>query len=387
MAYYSKYDYNGEDTVSRVQRYLVNKGKFQMNQTIVLLDDEIERLKKRLQMIEKRGSKAEEEIDKNIIKLLKKKKALKQIIHEIRTNKTLMFQEIIDEYKSKRKRALKRHQRNVSFIDYYSKTQVSLSKTQDQTETQLLNESINDLNKKIEQMKNESSFQSNNEANELLNRYKIKAKTQKKRCEELQIEIEELKKQIKLDRKEHKKKLALIQDKRSQNDEESKNSFATFEESINTTSLNDESSHLNQSNNSPNFQLRQRVNAAIEARDQAKLRLTTMKSEYKGRMIELQNDLNTLTIQLQQVRSGNFQSDYNASYESEKNTIETLIQRIDSGTYELQQLREENLSLRRKLNECDYIVHGRTGRFQRYTEITQNSYIQEKEEYSKSYEN
>ncbi|OHT06198.1 hypothetical protein TRFO_25817 [Tritrichomonas foetus] len=379
------YDYEGEDTVTRVQKYLIDKGKFQMNQTLVLQDDEIARLRKRLRMLKQQSIICEEKVDKKRAKLYKKRKVLKHRIHEIRTNKTVALKEISDFYSAKRKRANKRHQRELSYIDETASSQTQIhSKIHDETETEMMTETINSVNRKIDSIRHESiSLIQENEdhTSEILNRYQIQIKTKKKRCEELQEKIKEIKEKIEQDNKKKTENISQIKEKEKEFEKIIQNNSSQFDSLIN--SFHDKESGK-VTGKEEMKQIKKQIQEARKASDQLKSQIMVMKTDFKEKRAELRRELVELQNKHDMVVNGQPDRNYDQFIYAEEEFIEKLKRRINGSSDILQQLREENLELHRKLNECDYILHGRTGNYQRFNEITKvvttKSNHEEKEE-------
>ena len=357
------------NAVSRVQKYLIEKGNFQMNQTLVLQDDEILRLKNALRMIKQKIITVDEKTIKAIKKLREKKKQIKQIIHEIRINKAMIFQEINDKYAKKVKKAKKKHQKNLTLLDDTASQSMIQEKyrSENDTDTEILNETIRSINQKIDSIRSEqTSFiqESTERANDTINRYKIQAKTKRVRCEELKQKINEICKSIDQIRIEKKQKLRSINNQTIECESQMSTSKTQFLSQL--SSFNDD--EIN--NNSELIGLKRQIKIAYEAKSEVIQRTEKCKSNFKLKKQELKREIESLQVELQETKENKGKNNILPLIYAENEFILKIQQKIKNGNGILKKLREENLALRRKINECDYILHGRTGSYQRYSEIS-----------------
>lgn len=358
------------NTISRVQKYLIDKGQFQMNQTLTLQDDEILRLKNALRMIKEKIVRVDTKAAKAIKKLREKRKQIKQIIHEIRINKGIIFQEINDKYAYRIKKAKKKHQKELSYLDEAATESMIHEKYRDDsdTNTEILNDTIRSINQKIDSIRSEqSSFiqESTERANDAINRYKIQAKTKRVRCEELKEKINEICKSIDQIRIEKRQKLRSIHNQTIEYESQMSSSKTQFLSQINSFNEEDEIIDYTELK-----QLKKQIKAAHEAKNEIIQRTERCKVEFKEKKQQLKDQIQSLEIELQNAKENKSVSTIPQLILSENDFILKIQHKIKNCGGTLKQLREENLALRRKINECDYILHGRTGNYQRFTEIS-----------------
>lgn len=358
------------NTVSRVQRYLIDKGQFQMNQTLTLQDDEILRLKNALRMIKEKIVKVDTKAVKAIKRLKEKRKQIKRIIHEIRINKAIIFKEINDKYASRIEKAKKKHQKELTYLDEAATMSMIQEKykSENDTNTEILNDTIRSINQKIDSIRSEQeSFiqESAEKEIDVLNRYKIQVKTKRVRCEELKEKITQMCKSIDQIRLEKRQKLRAIKNQTYEYESQMSSSRTQFLSQIN--SFNEEDENID---NTELNQLKRQLRTALESKKEVIQRTQKSKIEFKEKQQKLEEEIQSLKIELQNAKEKKEVSVIPQLIMSENDIILKTQQKIKKGGGILKQLREENLALRRKINECDYILHGRTGNYQRFTEIS-----------------
>lgn len=357
------------NAVSRVQKYLIDKGRFQMNQTLTLQDDEILRLKNALRVIKEKIVKVDTKAVKAIKRLREKRKQIKQIIHEIRVNKAIIFQEINEKYTSKIQKAKKKHQKHLTRLDETATQSMIQEKyrSESDTDTEILNETIRSINQKIDSIRSEqASFiqESTEHANDAINRYKIQAKTKRVRCEELKEKINEMCKSIDQIRNEKKQKLRSIQNQTIEYESQLSSSRTQFLSLVNSFNDDDyiDNSELNR--------LKKQIKAALDAKNEIIQKTEKCKIDFKQKKKQLKEEIQNLQIQIQTTKEDKYVKNIPQLIFAENEFILQIQEKIKKGGGTLKELREENLALRRKINECDYILHGRTGNYQRFTEIS-----------------
>lgn len=358
-------------TVSRVQKYLLEKGKFQMNQMLVLQDDEIARLKKRLKMLKQDIIVSTKNARKNYPRdLLAKRDSLKKIIEATYSNKEAVIQKIINNYNDKRENAMNRHQTTLSQLNESACQSMNISKSpikDDQTE--ILNDTFQSIAEKIELFENEQSKiveKAKAEAKEAIHRYKIQSKANRVRCQELKEKIQELQQVIKTERQEKENKMNIFNEQIKSFEQKLIFLKSDFYTKVNNLDDNFDDSDLKQ--------LQSQVEAANVGKKEVRSRIEQTQLEFQEENENLEKEKYTLLKQLNLLQKDTHDINYIDQMHTVKENIVNMQVYIQQCGPTLKKLREENLELRRKVNQCDYVLNGRTGHRQRFTEITRQEY-------------
>jgi signal transduction histidine kinase len=347
----------------RLQKRIIDHGEFQMKQTIVLQDDEIKRLRARLLMFK-------EWLETSDSGWAVKMKVRRQEVEELSTkirkiaeHKKRVRASLVRDHKSAMKKCRAEHQgRILNFNTDASKRWEAQGLSHQFNESQVL-ESLEKSSEEIERLKTEFSDLKSKESDELrasLARLKLHAKTRRVRVDELSDQISKTKKEIIASRETMNKSL-----------EELKSKIRVAESQIRRVSKTEDSTaELDPENLARLDTLRRDVNEARDLVLGITGRIDLCQSDFMSKKREYYNEKRQLESVLEDLRKKNkgigiIEEEFANQLENMRN-LEGKLNGCDA---ELKNLREKNIRLRRRVHDVDFRVNGRSGEYQRSSDV------------------
>lgn len=351
----------------RIQKRLINQGKFQLEQTLILQDDEIDRLKSRLRIMESRITKSrfrwalKAQTDQAQVETYRTK------IKQIRDSKREKMKLLRNDHALAIKSIRDKHTQEISDIKrqltlIFSKQAVPASPDHSAFSETLdaLSQSIQRINSfKEEESSNRVSFTDREIA-----KADLRVRTLRVRSEELAILVEKARKKNAKIRAKCDSKVSEIQSKARIFDTE----ITANKSILDATLIKWESEEREPSSLA---QLREQIHAAQCLRKSIKQRIRVMNSEFEASNRVIEAEKSSLLHKFGHTNQVSSVIDIKSAIEHEQSLINETAAALASNDTLLEKLRKENVQLLRKVNKRDYLVNGRNGDYQRYSEITE----------------
>lgn len=351
-----------DDSIDRIHARLVEKGKYQMEQTLILQDDEIKRLREKIKVLKYKMLGKREKMQEKIEILRSGREDLKNkiaISHES-TRNTIRFttekfikakEEMIEQHNKKLKLISKQQTKSASVKIIQDNSIKHIRATIEKIQAELVvlnaqrNEQYTERSKLIEQ--------------EII-RLKEEAKTSKQRLESLTEKYNSVVEKVNSRRKKHKIQIQSIQSKIDDFNEEINEARQQYDEKVKSYVIQENVFNLDE--------IRKSIKLANDLKNEIVSRIKIMQDNFQIEYSRAQEKLNSLKSDLeeQKEKKETFKHDYSNEMKLHR-SVQKKLNQLDP---ELCSLREENVNLLRKLSLKDFQVNGRNGNMQRFTELT-----------------
>lgn len=351
----------------RIQKRLVDQGRFQLDQTVVLQDAEIQRLRSRLMALQTKIVKTRSLWEAHITHAEAKLSKLenRMIFVQQWRRKTLHHLKLA--HKSRLNETRDSHKESMLTMNYNADRLVRTSEldaqlAEDDSSHDPLVQSIRNLSLQIERLHTEQELEpSAKQANKKIARKEIKAKAFQRRIEALSAAIQDEHESRQERQRKLESDLQAIQTQMDSFDRKISLTKSEFDSSIT------ELTEIEQQDEPEELQiLRQKLTRVKDLSRQIQERIETMQHEYtivkhklKDKRRVLRYKRANASLEPSQTQS------IKAEIDKQKRITAELAQQLQLCDPELEKLHDENAELRRKLSEADYVIHGRTGSLQR----------------------
>jgi chromosome segregation ATPase len=347
----------------RLQKRIIDHGEFQMKQTIVLQDDEIERLKARLRIFKEWLGTSESGW---AVKMKVRRQEVEELstkIHKIVEHKKRVRASLIRDHKSAMKECRAEHQRRILDLNTdASKRRESQDLSREFNESQV-RESLEKSSEQIEALKkqlNELKAKESDEFRTSLARLKLHVKTRRVRVDELSDQISKTKREIIVNRETMNKSL-----------EEIKSKIRAAESQTRDVKENEHSIvEFDAENFAQLDTLKRDVNEAHDLVLGITGRMDLCQTEFMSKKKEYSNEKQQLESILEELRKkDNGIGILNEEFANQLENMKILEGRLVDCDVELKSLREKNVRLRRRVHDVDFRVNGRNGEYQRSSDV------------------
>jgi chromosome segregation ATPase len=352
----------------RVQRRLLDHGKFQMKQTLVLQDDEIERLTTRLRLLRTRKLNIPTQFQLTHDRHRNTINTLTTTLRQIREQHISTLNTLLNKHRTRIAKITAEHSQNLS--DFKRKSaKLSPSPVKrisfvedDETFAELLQD-INSRSQELLNQTEEKVTHTVEETDQTLERLKLQTRIARRRVADLVLQVEEMKSAIRKKKIKAEVKLSDIDARCRAAEVSAKASKSAYSFSV------DDIEHA-EVEPGDLLELREKVRNA--QKDLAKKR-ERFEEKKKGFDQKLENlAMTKAKYQLSQAKRppDTTRADLLARKRTEeRRKIAEVRKKILELDPELKALRQENLNLLRKVNAQDYAIHGRKGLHQRFARM------------------
>ena len=358
-------------SLERVKKRLVEQGKFQMNQTVTLQDAEIMRLRSRLRAFQARIVETKSLWEGRITQAETKLEMTRHRLHAVVQKGQKMMNKLKREHASRLESIRELHAEDVRTLNRDADRLVrtsELSALLNQDETDFMTQRIQSMSLEISRLNDEPEEVDprTKYVQRKISRKEIKAKAFQRRIADLSDAIREEHEYREENRRRHEEQMRAIQAQMETFDRKMTQTRSEFDESVVelTESQPEEPEELEI--------LRRRIRKARKLTARIQKQIEQMDDEYRAVKRQLKDKRDVLRYKRNRSTRVPSQSDViRTEIEEEERVIAQIREELDARDPILAKLHEKNAQLQRKVNEADYIVHGRGGGHQRLAEIVQ----------------
>ena len=361
-----------EAAFERIQRRLIDQGRFQLKQTLTLQDDEIERLRDHLTELQSKILRHKTIWARKITRRQAKVSAARERIAEAREKMRGKLNEVSREHSLRVSAMQDSHDERLRDVNHdskmFRKKQEASMYLEHQESSVIIEDTMRNVSMQIDMLNQEKEIEMKEQekhAKKKIKKVKMKTEGLKKRIDELNAVIAvENEKYFKWKAK-HKTKMSDIREKMEECESEVSQSKSRFLTRVNEMedTQDEEPGELEE--------LRRSVKLAQKRKAKIQRKIDRVQAEFEVSQERLKQEKSGLKRQ----SKGSFveesqMPELKRKLAKEKMVLNEIQRLLDEKDPELQKLRERNLKLLRKVKEIDYTVNGRNGGFQRLTEIT-----------------
>jgi chromosome segregation ATPase len=347
----------------RIQQRLVEHGRFQMRQTTVLQDDEIERLKCRLMTMEGRISQSRRKWRSITSSLETQVDSQTSKLAQIKSQHRFALQQMNSKHRVKRTKMASAHsQELVALRARSAESYTSPTKPRDDDG---FGEILGNLSALIEEALSQSEEQSErqiDQTNESLLRLKSRVRMSRDRIAQLSAEIDAARKKMVKKRARTTQTLTSLDDRTAAIDSRIAASRSALDDALRSGEddlLRDLRLKIQEA--------RGRIEAADEKIDNAKARFQRRMERYDAEKAQLSE------LYAEGEAGFGEEGAFRRAAKAGRKLIAQINGSLAALDLELQELRQENLELLRNVNERDYAINGRGGSRQRSSQLASRS--------------
>lgn len=351
-----------DDSIDRIHARLVEKGKYQMEQTLILQDDEIKRLRERIKVLKSKMLVKRDKMQEKIEILRSDREDLKNkiaITHESTRNTHRL---VTKKFIKAKEEMIKQHNKELKLISEQQTKSASVKIIHDNS-IQHIRATIEKIQAELVALnaqRNEQYTERSKIIEQEIIRLKEEAKTSKQRLENLTEKYNSVVEKVNSRRKKHKTRIQSIQSKIDDLNEEINEIRQQYDEKVKSCIIQENVFNLDE--------IRKSITLANDLKNEIASRIKIMQENFQIEYSRAQEKLNRLKSGLEEhnEKEEAFKHDY-ANEMKLHRSVQKKLKQLDP---ELCSLREENVNLLRKLSLKDFQINGRNGNMQRFTELT-----------------
>jgi chromosome segregation ATPase len=352
----------------RIQERLLDHGRFQLEQTLILQDDEIERLKTLKKQTELRISRGKIEWMKDRRDLESQIGELITRLQELESEQVGILRSIRAEQPPKIRKLVRSH--SVAMEQVRTESRFMRTETTESIDTQddeAFAETLRNLSVQVESTLSEKQDQTSQKiaaTEATLARLGVETKAHRTRAEQLSIQVERLRGQIDKSRKSSASVLDDLEGRIEKTDASISSSQSHHRSAISEMSRDT----VDREALEP---LRNQLSVAHSRVKRLNRDIRNAQKKFAREIGQYEEEKAQLTASLEEDRNQLSRAEeYAAKLAEELERIRMLQEQLPAYNAELQKLRDTNLDLLRKVNQLDYDVNGRSGAFQRASKLT-----------------
>lgn len=362
-----------EATFERIQRRLIDRGRFQLKQTIILQDDEIERLRDKLSDLQSKILRHKTIWARKIARRQNKVTEAKKRLNSAKEKTRGRLNEVSKEYALRVSAMQDFHDERLRDVSHESKMfmkkQEASRELEHQESSAIIEHTMRNVSQRIDILNKEKELEAKlqaKQAKKKIDKVKLRSEALKKRIDELTAVIATENETYWKWKSKHEMQMSDIQEKLEDFASEVSQSKCRYLTRMNEMEdLEEEPEELED--------LRRKVYSAQKRKEKLQDKVDKLRASFEVSHRKLEDEKSELERKNSdsQIEESQIPA-IKSKIQDQKEITRDLLRQIEERDPELQKLRDKNLKLSRRLKEIDYSVNGRTGGFQRLTEITEH---------------